>query len=622
MLEISIEGQPVDLDPSAAINVTSVSPIFDKDAVDRKFSFPFQLPQSPRNRQLRRHAQRLDAAFRAGDRPAQIRFAGNLLLTGKMRQTSVSDGREEVSVTNDPLEIWKKLEKIKINTLLETLDLTVGQDPPVWEFGMAVLGNYQITIDGAIFSQSVGSFPEIQTAGEAFSNAINITFPGMATFNTGSSRLELDAFLVEQHPVEAFNLFVIDDYLNVGLFYFKSVAEHIVAANNSPTATHCFPMLKWDGFYGDKNHQWAVNYGVTNNCIDGTLLENLTMAPDDEDLRWWNTVVPCVRIPYILNKIAEALGDYVWDGAVWDDADFQSIVHVSNLSLDLYREDLYSDLNRYKKNVFKPEIILNNHVPDITAAELINTLCNTFSLRLQSAEGVLSFMRSRTPMTIKPLELTNRIGKTYQIEPNTVRGWRLAMKTSPNELHATSPQLDPVQHLDGEYEILTATTFAMNDSVRVSPTQFARCPQTKQPGKSPAYDTGANKSTMPLTLLFDHGLQIGRNVSDVAFEYLHASSDGINYDEEEVGAYSLSPSGLRGLFEQWHKGVIEYYTADQLNVTAYLHPGEIQQLVSWNAGRITFYHPEGGTVTAAVKSVVFTCDVSGIRPSRLELLYL
>ena len=617
MLEIRIESEVLELAPGTSVQITNSSPIFDKDSVDRKFTFPFRIPLTPNNRRIRHHSNRLDAGNKQTSRSAVVRFGGNQLLSGDMVQTSVSDAQEEVAIGTNPLKIWERLGKIKINEILETFNLLDGRPAPLWRFTMGFTGTYTFTIPGTTASATAATFPDIPAAGASIAAQLNAAHPGLANYNVGSNLLEVDSFFLKDNAF-GFTLFSVhNSTLPVAQYRQNAVEAHILSANATPIASHCFPLIQWDNFYGDKNFLFTGLYGyhIINNVIDGVMLENRDITHPTE-LSWDNAIIPCVRIPYILSKIAETLGDYVWDGTVWDDPDFQKLIHVPNLALDELTEEIYGDLDIHKRNTFKPEIILNNMVPAMSAAEFITRLCNTFSLYLYPADGVLSFKKKQTPLQVKPINLDGRIGKNFSIEPNTVAGWKLAMATNPNEIHVDATELNSVVTGEGEYEILTSTSMFMVENNFNSPLITFRMPITDQAGRSPIFDTNANKSTMPLTLLFCHELQTDSGGDS----YIFASHDGIDSNGDTVGAYSLSPEGEFGLYELWHKGVIEFILAASLKVTAYLHPGEVQKLTNWESGRIEFYHPEG-KVTAAIKSVDVRATNQGLQPTQLELLY-
>ena len=293
MLEIKINNTALDLDPTTSIQITNASPIFDADSLDRQFTLPFKVPLTASNKSARKHRNRIDAGNKSASTPAQLRFGGHLLMDGKMIQTTSSDVSEEVSIINEPLKAREKLKTIKINEILESFDLLDGRPAPVWSFGMDVNGDYELDVDGIAATGTVTAPINIPTVGNDIVDQLNTAFPGIASFNFTTNSVELDAFLVQTHPIGSWNLFTLDSYENVALYRYHAVRDHVLATNATPIDSHCFPVLMWFDFYGENNAVfWSTEYWypIFNNVIDGVFLENLDM--DTDKLNWQNSVIP------------------------------------------------------------------------------------------------------------------------------------------------------------------------------------------------------------------------------------------------------------------------------------------------------------------------------------------
>jgi hypothetical protein len=73
MIQLSINGEPVDLDPDATISIEEESPVFDKDVIPGGYSFPFELPVTPRNARILSHPGRIQSLVQGGlDLPFQL----------------------------------------------------------------------------------------------------------------------------------------------------------------------------------------------------------------------------------------------------------------------------------------------------------------------------------------------------------------------------------------------------------------------------------------------------------------------------------------------------------------------------------------------------------------------
>ena len=83
MIQLIINNEPVDLNENSSINITEESPVFEKDNIPGGFSFPFELPASPRNNRILSHPGRIQSAVQGGfNLPFQLYLDGRLIGTG------------------------------------------------------------------------------------------------------------------------------------------------------------------------------------------------------------------------------------------------------------------------------------------------------------------------------------------------------------------------------------------------------------------------------------------------------------------------------------------------------------------------------------------------------------
>ncbi|MFA5816668.1 MAG: hypothetical protein WC865_13730 [Bacteroidales bacterium] len=83
MIQLIINNEPVDLNENSSISITEESPVFEKDSIPGGFSFPFELPASPRNNRILSHPGRIQSAFQGGfNLPFQLYLDGRLIGTG------------------------------------------------------------------------------------------------------------------------------------------------------------------------------------------------------------------------------------------------------------------------------------------------------------------------------------------------------------------------------------------------------------------------------------------------------------------------------------------------------------------------------------------------------------
>lgn len=607
MLEIRVNDIPLELSPDTDVQITASNPILDKDAIERTFSYPFKVPASPNNRRTREHRNRLDAASSAKSQPGSLTFQSQRLVTGLVEQTGFSREQEEIVCVSRPMKIWEALGKIKIHEILETIDVTAGRPAPAWTFGMGTLGTYEITIAGEYYARNAASFPGIPAAAALLVADINADFPGMASYDAGGNALVLDGLLVDAHPIDSFDTLVLNSRINPADWHYNNMKLHVTNVNATPVATHCFPVIRWENAYSGK---LTMPYEIANHAYNGIFLENQTY--DTEYDQWQHTIVPCVKVPYILNRIAAALGTHTFSGEVFDDSAIQKAIIPNNYCLDQVIRAQYSDLLFYKRNAFKRLIQLGKHVPQMTAAEFISRLCNHFALWLDITEDQLVFQKKQARIAQPANDIANDIDVEYTVSTNRTNGWKLAHLRNPKEELAISGQFTDITVDGGEAVTEIPQSFYMGGYFLFN---IAKMPATRQPLLSNVFDTSAANTSMPFTLLFFYGIQ----TYTPGFTSAYASSDNTNGIGTYVGPYTLDISGPDGLYERWHKGIIEASVADVVSIAAYLTIGQLQRLLTWSSARVHFYHHEG-SITGLLKTVQASLREGWRIATRLEIL--
>lgn len=614
MLDIRINDTPLDLPPGQEISVISTNPILDKDNVPRQFSYPFKVPLSPRNRRARRHGQRLDAKKIAAKQSGAIRFESHLIAQGFVTQISLGADTEEVVFANAVLDLWKELGKFKISEILETVQVgNAVYTEAVWiyTFNPTYPNTYSISFDGVTATASAANSGELDDAIQEIENEINAVFPGMASHFPGDGTIKLNAAMVNEHPVTQIVSLTLDSVVTPSDKNYANMVDHVTAVNATPVDTHCFPLINWNALYTDgSNYRFE---SIANKFIDGTFRPN---EPSDRRV-WYNTVIPCVRVPYILEKIRERIAFSAWRGDIFDGEAIQNLLVVSNYTLDDVRYDRYPDgavdnVLQYH-NGFKTEINLNRHVPEMTAADFIRAICTTFNLRLEYADGGLTFLSKKATFAPPAIDLSEYIAITYDLQRNYTDGWTLRQRPNDLEEFDPSPQIQPL--VAGAGEVVTEVPATFGHVTLSIDGANVKMPITQQPGVSDAYDGGKARSNLPLTLLFDRGLA-ETSLGDL---YPFASHDNLDVSDDPIGEYNLDIKAENGLYALWHKGFIELSNADTLKIRAALPLGALQKILRFDVARGRFYHPEG-TKNGVFKSIEYAMSNQGLAPVMLEML--
>ena len=92
MFQLLINGEAVDLSPDSSITIDEESPIFEKDTIPGGYSFPFNLPITPRNRRILGFPERIEkAGVMSTEKPYQLFYDGILRSSGTIIITEASD---------------------------------------------------------------------------------------------------------------------------------------------------------------------------------------------------------------------------------------------------------------------------------------------------------------------------------------------------------------------------------------------------------------------------------------------------------------------------------------------------------------------------------------------------
>lgn len=618
MIALTIAGKQLDLSPDQEIGLVESNPAFDRDFIDRGFSFPFSLPSSARNGAIRRHKNRMDVANGGASTDAKLTFHGAEVFSGKLKQERASETAEEVAFNNATLDFWKKLRTIKINSLLDTIVWKPeGQPEAEWTYQVNPgPATHTIQIDAGTASavSSDGTIDQQDIVANLIVIQLNALVTGIARIGSGGT-IYLNAAVLESNPVTSTSNITLVAHLGAGLQNYQNVIAHVDDVNNTPVDTHCFPVISWSTFYRTKNPMFGnTSPGYVNLWADGDFWPNAKYASTITVDRWENTIVPCVRVPYVLGKIAVAAGYAEFAGEIWEDADIQKLIIPNNYALDKITEEYYDDWVKYKRNTFQTEANLNNHVPDMTAEDFIRDLCTSLCAYVKVEGGKIYLLRKRSQLSGNATDLTTKIERAYEVQRNDGGGWRLDYDRIDTEQLSLPTQLQALEYGNGDIETLVIPSFYFYTGVTLRTYGLAKVPVTIQNGISDVYDQ-QGRSTLPLALLFFYELQ----PTNAANDYPFASHDNTNQLGTELGAYSLSITGPFGLYEKWHRGHIELSDADTIVVTVHLTLGALRKITQWRNTRVRFEHPNGAVV-GVVKKLEYGLSVRGLGPVRITLL--
>lgn len=600
MFALKIDNTALDVSPDAEVGLVLSCPLFDRERIVRTFSLPFTLPLTPRNQRALAHVNRFDSSEAWGEHPCSLWSGAGTFDTGELLCTGSGPDALEVAFRNLPVTVAEDLKRIFINEILDTL--SIPDTGPAAEIQLDITTPpfaYDITIGGINYTLGIGGSSGMTTSdvGVYFRDLINADYPGMATSNT--TQLILDSALVNAATVDwsVMTGFTIASYVTTGQSAQQSFLNYAEGVAATPADELLFPMMAWEGLYEGKN---AIFQSVVNPIFDGEGLEN---TEDEDETRFEWTYIPCVRVPYILDKIIEAAGIGYRAGWFTDNADALAMFTVNNLTCDQAYRDWYADELFKYLNGYVQEINLNKHVPKMTALDFLMKLCGGLNLILEYKEGGLHFTKALDLVAAPPVSWDGYATNAYKIALRKPVGATLRYPDNDREGFTYSTQLDKYVLGEGSAQMeMPFLTMQVNNGFILGHGTF-RAPHTKQLGKSPIFS--GNVSDLPLTLLFDRGA----GATSEAESYPFATLDELGDDEATTtGGLSLVLDGTYGLVAQMYGSMLGYGDLADLDVTAVVPEGELYRLRRWENARVRFYHPNG-MVTMVLRAVEFSLAV-------------
>lgn len=119
MLQIYVDDRPIDLSDDISIDLVFENPLFSSDRIPATYSLSYDLPLTPRNRQVFDNPDRVAAAGdRFRERPARILFAGIEIASGVQTVEEISDViTVNFSGSILPANLNRKLYKVEMDKI-------------------------------------------------------------------------------------------------------------------------------------------------------------------------------------------------------------------------------------------------------------------------------------------------------------------------------------------------------------------------------------------------------------------------------------------------------------------------------------------------------------------------
>jgi hypothetical protein len=600
------DGDLFDLSDNASMDVTGSNPAFDPDVVARFFSFPFQLPATPRNLDALKHANRLDARRSSRDKNVELWFAGSLLKEGRMRVNSNTADRLECVFGNRDRETLERLQEIKIRDLMPQVNMET----------------FSVATFEAPTLPGIGGTITIRLAGDVAGEFVDITGLSLLAGPIHDSGRTIWAFSISPTPTvlaaQVHGFLVEEDYSGqpasiAGPAYVELLLSVLNGQENikwyltnlvydTPNEVLAFPTVYHPNLYGSDNPLFG-NY--VNWWRDGVYMYN---APSEEKA-WATTHVPYVRIKYIFDQIADALG-VAWAGELYESDDFAQLCLLSNYTLDNPQEITEASVTKWMNDYIT---ILNTArcVPDWTAADFLKKICEIFAHYVQQ-EGNTLLLQDKIGQMAFP-DYFQYILTEFKVTRVEEKGVTLAFKIDEKDNY--DPLENYVIGAGGrriEVELAPLTDLEIEEDSWT----WRMCAYSDKEGRASNGDTPSSATPR---IFFDRGEQL----DSTGTPYRMSSHLDTDYDDNPIGDLSLEWAGDAGLYENYWRGWAELEDKEPLEMRAVMPVGEVRRMLRWERPRIRFYHPLGET-EAIVKEIQFDIRVEDVEQieARLKMLKL
>lgn len=599
--QLYISDTPVDLDTASSISLSFVCPAFDDDSAERGYSLPFRLPHTPDLLTLLKSKQRLDTADVTDELSAKVAIETQDLAEGLYRVESSTNGFFDGHFENESRANLNSLGQLKIQNLMPTVAIpqTILNR---WYFQLRPTGlatGYSMTIDGHPFATDNAN---------SFASAINGALGETVAVSDGGFQVTLSP-MADGHSyliintIPAYNGITLlsTSYTAVGAQR-QNFLNFVSSSLTTPRTDMSFALMQNVNLYEGKNAAWSglINFAEYS-VVDSSWRTGFKVTSDlsgfwlsSDATAWKYAFVPFVRVSYILQKIAEAMGVTTVAGELVEWTELMTLLVYNNRSLDDVKQAYEFSELKYT-NGYGVEIALKNHVPDMSAAEFLSEFCDDFGLSWKIDDERLLFTKKETLVEGRPT--TDWSG--YLVAGSEERGYKrprgftFRYKNDDSD-KATSTAL--ASYIEGEgFEVIELPAGTLPEKVIEGAKTACFSEQIR------------SESVSQLRFMFDRGVQD----EDADWRYLPTASS------DSFGDLSLEPLAVLNVF--WKE--LAKYRAYGWSFKALfeLPVTEIRKVLMWETAMRRIETPNGA-IDAAINTIEVTEKVNGSAAVKVDFL--
>lgn len=560
-----------------SIDMVFTNPLFQTDLIPKVLTYPFSIPASPRNKQLLRFSHRLDAGHNPTAIDVRIMLFGQLWFLAQLRIESAGTVFEIV-VEQQPGGLPANFgEQSLRDVAAETLFMSTQKKVIILTYESLTFGgtssSVTLTVNDITFSATGHA-----NLSDALDDLIAQNNTDTVATKAVATRIGLDQIRLTSIGVGARDWFdhtqTRDGSGVLGLGFTEvDISEAWITTHQAnllafmdatvpetwPSQKLIFYPVKNTGFYSEGNHPGFGGYlNFYDNPAD-------TFESNFVD---FNTKVASARsitpFPYVYGVLEKIFTQYGIGlaGPVWEDTELRSLTFYNNRALDAHDYVYGTNGNIVEPiNLWDPEIRIQDHVPDITVAELLVDFRKLFNTGffLNEREGKMILRTAQDILDSDEIrDLDPYIAGQFPVLYDLFEGITFSSEQDPedNLIKERPEELTDYIIPLGREKITSGTAtllMLLRDVQRAAALPVTwKIPAAKQPGASLYFSQGLQEATS--RFLFYRGLQ---PESGAAHDYPLGSHDTTNRNGDPTGTYSLDWNGAAGLYDTWWKGWAE-----------------------------------------------------------------
>jgi hypothetical protein len=551
------------------------------------------------------HRHRLDARDGTGYSPAALRLAGIPFQIGRTYVERHTDRNTELVFQNNDLEKTEALEDLKLSDLAEPIVIPSEQSATL---SLLVLGQpYSIEIGDNLY-ENESPFLPIDEVMEEIVDQINADYPGLATYFAGIDTLVLS------WGDELEGVSIIPDPGSYQLIEERQLSqariENLHAYIDSNPAPFRFPTVYAPQLYGGENPSFS---GFVNWWLNDKYYE---MEGYQGDPEWEVTYIPYVRLRWLLDQIAAAVGlveiSFDLPAAIVEEIDEMLIDNTYPIDQVVEEYVVTDGIGPRSRNGFASIIDLANHLPDWSAKELLTRLAQGLNCHFRFEDDRLVFVPNQRQATGEERDWTAYAVQSYFFEPKPSDGVLFSYATAEETLPADWEEDDDFA-LGAAQNPFTVTFRPLWNALRpnlLAPLQSTwRVAYHEEVGTSETFSTRSANS--PLRLFVWRGVQQDLEGNT----YRLGASDRANAAGDEIGELSLIWAD--GYFALFWRAWAEFMFTPIITRTCWLPLPELLRLRDFREPLVRIFHDNGESV-ALVRSVQVRISPQGLGAAKVE----